>query len=77
MGKPATDIDRHCSARVKLALRDAGVTQVELSNALGVTQQQVGKMVNGKDRMSAGTLHVISILTKKPVGFFFVGLKRR
>jgi transcriptional regulator with XRE-family HTH domain len=49
---------------------EAGKSQTEVADALGITFQQVQKYEKGTNRVSASTLHDISRLFDLPVQFF-------
>ncbi len=51
----------------------AGISQVQLGTALGVTFQQVQKYEKGANRVSASRLQQISDVLGVPVDFFFEG----
>ena len=67
-------VDRHVGRRVEARRRELGLTQTELSRALGVTFQQVQKYEIGASRISASKLHAAAIALRMPVGAFFEGL---
>lgn len=60
--------------RLKKALEDSGVRQVDLARACGVTEQAVhGWITNG--RIGKHHLPTISAITGKGLDYFLVGLK--
>jgi transcriptional regulator with XRE-family HTH domain len=67
-------VDKHVGARLRAARLEAGKSQTQVAEALGVTFQQLQKYEKGTNRMSAGTLHELSRLLDTPVQFFFDGL---
>jgi transcriptional regulator with XRE-family HTH domain len=70
--KVRTDpIDKEIGGRVRLRRRIVGVSQTELSLALGVSYQQVQKYENGKNRIGASRLQKIAHVLDVPVSFFF------
>jgi transcriptional regulator with XRE-family HTH domain len=67
-------VDKHVGARLRAARLEAGKSQTQVADALGITFQQIQKYERGSNRISAGTLHELSRLFEKPVQFFFDGL---
>jgi transcriptional regulator with XRE-family HTH domain len=70
-------VDRHVASRVCLRRREMGMTQKELSQALGVTFQQLQKYERAINRVSAGTLYRLALKLEVPVQYFFEGLRGR
>jgi transcriptional regulator with XRE-family HTH domain len=72
MGKRSRDpIDAEVAKRVRALRLQRGLSQGELSDALGVTFQQVQKYERGANRISAGRLFRIAKVLDVPVAFFF------
>ena len=67
-------VDRHVGRRVEARRRELGLTQTELSRAIGVTFQQVQKYEKGANRISASKLWDIARFFKVDIGYFFEGL---
>jgi len=57
--------------QIKLRRRSLGITQEELSAYLGVAFQQIQKYENGKNRVSAGSLLLISQFLNINIAYFF------
>ena len=74
MPRQPSVVDKHVGARLRAARLEAGKSQTQVAEALGVTFQQVQKYEKGTNRISAGTLHELSRLLDTPVQFFFDGL---
>jgi len=74
MGRSPSSVDKHVGARLRAARLEAGKSQTEVADALGITFQQVQKYEKGTNRISAGTLHELSRLFDVPVQFFFDGM---
>jgi transcriptional regulator with XRE-family HTH domain len=78
MGKRSRDpIDAEIAKRVRALRLQRGLSQTELSDALGVTFQQVQKYERGMNRISAGRLCRIAEVLDVPVAFFFADFKQR
>jgi transcriptional regulator with XRE-family HTH domain len=78
MGKRGRDpIDVEVAKRVRTLRLRRGLSQTELSEALGVTFQQVQKYERGANRISAGRLYQIAKVLGVPVAFFFADFKGR
>ena len=71
MRRSPSSVDKHVGARLRAARLEAGKSQTEVADALGITFQQVQKYEKGTNRISAGTLHELSRLFNMPVQFFF------
>jgi transcriptional regulator with XRE-family HTH domain len=67
-------VDKHVGARSRVARMEAGKSQTQVAEALGITFQQLQKYEKGTNRISAGKLHEMSRLFDRPVQFFFDGL---
>src|SRR4029079_16302559 len=74
MPRNPTAVDQHVGARVRAARLEAGKSQTEGAESLGLTFQQVQKYEKGTNRISAGKLHELSRLFDTPVQFFFDGM---
>jgi len=74
MPRNPTVVDQHVGARVRAARLEAGKSQTEVAESLGLTFQQLQKYEKGANRISAGKLHELSRLFETPVQFFFDGM---
>ena len=74
MPRNPTVVDQHVGARMRAARLEAGKSQTEVAESLGLTFQQVQKYEKGTNRISAGKLHELSRLFDTPVQFFFDGM---
>jgi transcriptional regulator with XRE-family HTH domain len=74
MPRNPTAVDQHVGARVRAARLEAGKSQTEVAESLGLTFQQVQKYEKGTNRISAGKLHELSRLFDTPVQFCFDGM---
>jgi len=70
-------IDVHVGRQVRLARELAGLTQVEIGKALGMSFQVVQKYEQGEIRVSASRLFQLSRLLQQPVSAFFDTLEER
>lgn len=68
--KPSA-VDKLVGQRVRIARKVAKLSQTKLAQGAGVTYQQIQKYENGTDRVGAGRLYQIALLTDQPIGFFF------
>lgn len=64
-------VDIHVALRLRERRVVLGLTQQELSAALGLSFQQVYKYERGRNRISAGRLYDLSKALGVPVTFFF------
>ena len=69
-GKPHP-VDVHAGERVWQRRKLLGMTQTDLSDALGLTFQQVQKYERGANRIGAGRLYDLAQVLDVPVNFFF------
>lgn len=72
---PPHPVDLHVGARIRLKRRIAGINQVNLAAAIGVTFQQIQKYESGSNRISASSLHAAATALKAPIAWFFDGLQ--
>ena len=75
--RPINDADKHVCARLRTARLEAGMSQAEVAESLGISYQQVQKYENGTNRISSGTLYELSVSLDKSIQFFFDGLAKR
>jgi transcriptional regulator with XRE-family HTH domain len=68
-------VDLHVGARIRLRRKTIGISQEQLSYALGLTFQQVQKYENGQNRVSASKLWDIARKLEVGVEWFFEGLE--
>jgi transcriptional regulator with XRE-family HTH domain len=71
---PPSPIDKYVGSRVRMRRLMLGMSQEKLSDALGITFQQVQKYEKGMNRISASRLQQISHFLRIPVTFFFEGV---
>lgn len=69
--------DEEIAKRVRALRLQRGLSQTELSQALGVTFQQVQKYERGTNRISAGRLFRIAEVLEVPIAFFFADFTKR
>jgi transcriptional regulator with XRE-family HTH domain len=69
--KSINSTDQHVGSRVRMRRMMLGMTQADLSEAIGVTFQQVQKYEKGTNRVSASRLQHIAHVLQVPVSFFF------
>lgn len=68
-----TTVDAYVGERIRRRRIVVGMSQEQLSSALGVSFQQVQKYEKGQNRIGAGRLFQIAQLLSAPIGFFFDG----
>jgi transcriptional regulator with XRE-family HTH domain len=61
--------------RIRLAREQAGISQVQVAAAIGVTYQQLQKYEGGKNRISASMLLQLSVFFGVPVEWFLQGAR--
>ena len=64
-------IDLLVGSRIRMFRKGRSMSQAQLGKKLGVTFQQVQKYENGKNRVGASRLQMISPALDVPVGQFF------
>jgi transcriptional regulator with XRE-family HTH domain len=64
-------IDLLVGSRIRMFRKGRKLSQAQLGKKLGVTFQQVQKYENGKNRVGASRLQMISTALNVPVGQFF------
>ncbi len=70
-GKGISPIDGHVGARVRMRRTLLGMTQTDLSDALGLAFQQVQKYERGTSRISASKLFKLSQVLEVSIEYFF------
>jgi transcriptional regulator with XRE-family HTH domain len=72
MTNKATDlIDKHVGSRVRMRRLMLGISQEELGDALGITDQQVQRCEYGKNRIRASRLQHLADILKVTPSFLF------
>ena len=69
--KTPNAIDAYVGDRVRQRRKLLGLSQVSLSESLGITFQQLQKYEKGVNRIGASRLQRISEVLGVPIGFFF------
>jgi transcriptional regulator with XRE-family HTH domain len=72
----ASEIDRQVGERMRRRRILLGLTQDDLSEALGISYQQIQKYETGANRISAGRLAQIASVLDSQVGWFFGAVER-
>ena len=67
----ASIYDIHVSTKIRAGRKLKKKTQKEIASILSVSPQQVQKYEDGKNRVSAGQLYLISTFLEFPIHFFF------
>lgn len=65
------NIDLLVAQRLRKARTEAGMTLDALSKCIGVTTHQLSKYERCVNRITSGRLYDISIITNKPIGWFY------
>jgi transcriptional regulator with XRE-family HTH domain len=71
--KPPNPIDVHVGERIRMWRTERKITRITLGEAIGVTDQQIGKYENGTNRIGASRLQQICNVLEIPVSFLFEG----
>jgi transcriptional regulator with XRE-family HTH domain len=71
--KGPNPVDVEVGRRIRLQRMNAGMSQTELGDKVGVTFQQIQKYEKGKNRVGAGRLTQIAATLHVPIGVFFDG----
>ena len=69
--KPPNPIDLHVGERIRMARTERKISRITLGEALGLTDQQIGKYETGANRIGASRLQQICRVLKIPVSFLF------
>jgi len=67
-------VDEHVGARVRARRKSLNMNQTVLGSKLGLTFQMIQRYEYGLCRISASTLHAISLALDVPISYFFEGL---
>ena len=65
------EIDKHAGNRLRIARKDAGLSQTQLATECGITFQQMQKYESGGNRISVSRLYQIAGILEKPIWYFF------
>lgn len=65
------EIDKHAGNKLRMACKDAGLSQVQLADKCGITFQQIQKYMSGTNRMSVSRLYQIAGILEIPIWLFF------
>lgn len=65
------EIDKHAGNRLRMARKDAGLSQTKLADQCGITFQQLQKYESGANRISVSRLYQIAGILEKPIWYFF------
>jgi len=68
-------VDQHVGGQLRLRRAQAGLTQTELGNKLGLSFQAVQKYESGENRISASRLYQLARILDVPLSYFFEGLE--
>jgi len=66
--------DVHVGVRLCLCRRSAGMTRQELGARIGVDAREIREFERGEDRIDAGLLRHVAVVTGVSPAFFFDGL---
>lgn len=76
MAKVRSSADQLIGLRIRERRNMLGLTQLQFSQLLGVTNQQVHKYERGINSISAGQLYEIASGSSTPIAYFFEGLEK-
>src|SRR3954452_10830786 len=71
--KPPNPIDIHVGARIRMARTERKISRITLCEAIGLTDQQIGKYETGINRIGASRLQRICAVLEIPVSYLFEG----
>jgi transcriptional regulator with XRE-family HTH domain len=71
--KPPNPIDVHVGERIRMWRTERKISRITLGEAIGLTDQQIGKYENGTNRVGASRLQQICRVLEIPVSFVFEG----
>ncbi len=71
---PAAAVDRHVCRRIRERRIQLGLTQQQIAQLIGVTQQQAQKYEDGSSRICAGRLFTLAQALEVDVGYFVDGM---
>lgn len=69
--KPPNPIDVHVGERIRMWRTERKISRITLGEAIGLTDQQIGKYENGTNRIGASRLQQICKVLEIPVSFLF------
>ncbi|MCK9468561.1 MAG: helix-turn-helix transcriptional regulator [Porticoccaceae bacterium] len=70
--QPVTDADRSIGRRIQVRRKELGITAAELSERLGISQQQLSRYERGTNKVNVSHLVNIAVYLDIPIGWFFL-----
>jgi transcriptional regulator with XRE-family HTH domain len=67
-----TAVDQSIGRRIQLRRRELELTAAELSEQLGISQQQLSRYERGTNKINVSHLVNIAVLLETPIGWFFL-----
>lgn len=73
MAKLAADSTDHLiGKRIQMCRKEVGLTAQELSELIGISQQQLSRYERGTNKINIGHLVRLSVALKTPISWFFL-----
>ena len=70
--QPVTDADRSIGRRIQIRRKELGITAAELSERLGISQQQLFRYERGTNKVNVSHLVNIAVYLDVPISWFFL-----
>lgn len=68
-----TEVDKSIGKKIQIRRKELGLTAAELSEQVGISQQQLSRYERGTNKINVTHLFNIACITSTPIGWFFVG----
>lgn len=75
--RAVSDIDAAIGANLCTVREKRGLSRIYVAGAIGVSEWQLSKYENGRDRIAAGRLFLCATALNVPVSRFFRGIEAR
>ncbi|WP_319381683.1 helix-turn-helix transcriptional regulator [Thiomicrorhabdus sp.] len=66
-----TEVDRRIGNKIQIRRKELGLTAAELSEKIGISQQQLSRYERGTNKINVTHLVNIAYILKEPIGWFF------
>lgn len=68
-----TEVDKSIGKKIQIRRKELGLTAAELSEQVGISQQQLSRYERGTNKINVTHLFNIAYITSTPISWFFAG----
>ncbi|BBN60214.1 helix-turn-helix domain-containing protein [Hydrogenovibrio marinus] len=66
-----TEVDKSIGKKIQIRRKELGLTAAELSEKVGISQQQLSRYERGTNKINVTHLFNIAYITRTPISWFF------